>query len=364
MPRNVLTTYITSFLLLLLGGCAPWKLDKSVTPNPTDVATIKREIDTVIEFQKAVYEVSVFAVDKCGAKATREPFALMTLGGLVNEYKPEKLSAYYKAAGLDEGWRVMWADGKSPLPVGTRITELNGRDLENNKTGMGEFPYVKYFNRTARARRDAVDGEPFIATLENGRKITIPTVPACDVQVWSMPIFEDSDYSEIPTHQFAPVVIPSNAVRAARTQDEMRYLAGLAVYYGASSEAATKRGFGTGTLFSGIALVVAAPILYPIVAPITKKIQGGIVGGVTELNAALFSTQVLIDMGGNPYAGLDLIKRIESLKMGATRVLISQEAQMALKQGIDAYSVTQGVKASGPNKEKELVTEPAGLTSR
>lgn len=351
MNRRLVTAGFCTFLLLLLGGCAPWKLDKSVAANPQDVATIKREIDTVIEFQKAVYEVSVFAVDKCGAKATREPFTLMTLGGLINDYKPEKIAAYYQAAGFDEGWRVMWADDKSPLPVGTRITEINGRDLENNKTGMGEFPYVKYFNRTARARREAIDGEPFIATLDNGQKITIPTVPACDVQVWSMPIFEKSDYSEIPTHQFGPVVLPSNAVRAAQNQDEMRYLAGLAAYYGASGEAATKRGLGTGTLFSGIAMVVAAPILYPVIAPITKKIQGGIAGGVTELNAARFASQILIDMNGNPYAGLELINRIESQKLGATRVLISKDEQTTLRQEIDAYIKNRGIQANSSKHE-------------
>ena len=161
--------------LLALSGCAAWKVDKSVVASPEQIAKISLEIDKVRRYQHAVYEVSTFAVDRCALKARREPFALITTGHLADLYDNRKVAAYWQAAGFDETWRVLWAAEDSGLRAGQRVLEINGKRIDNNKTGIGEFPLVIYLDQTSRARDAAADGKPYEITLEDGRRTLVKT---------------------------------------------------------------------------------------------------------------------------------------------------------------------------------------------
>jgi hypothetical protein len=243
-----------------LAGCSTYKIDKSIQPSEADVIAIRKEINHVREFQKAVYDVSTFAADRCDVKIGREPFVLMTLGHLDGTVSKQRIAAYYQAAGFDETWRVLWADDSSPLKPGDRVLEINDNGIENNKSGLGEYPLVKYFSQTSRARDAALDGKPFIVTLENGEKLTIQTRPACRTQVFAMPAFDAKhiNASNVPTALHGAVVLPPSVIHAARTTDEYRYHAGVAVYLSASSEAHDRRR-GAGLLMGFGALATIAP---------------------------------------------------------------------------------------------------------
>lgn len=323
-------------LVGLLAGCAPWKVDKSVAPSDVDVASIRQEIQQVRDFQRSVYEVSTFAVDRCQSKTLREPFTLMTLGSVSDVYSKEKIAAYWKAAGLDETFRVFWAADDSPLKAGERVVELNGDEIENNKTGMGEYPLAKYINYTIKARAAAYeDGKPYLVRREGDETaLAVPLKPACRVLVWAMPLFDDSDYSEIPTNAYSAVVLPPNAIRLARSVDEHRYLAGLAVYYSASAQASAGQAGNLGVLGLGAVAVIAMPLLYPVVGPLAQGLGGAVATGGMMMNAAKFSTQLLADMNGNPSAGLELMARLDARKLGATRVLLSADEREELKKFI------------------------------
>lgn len=274
----------------LLAGCSPWTVDKTVVPSDADVLRISKEIQQVRNFEQTVYDVSTFAVDRCYAKTLREPFTLLTLGSLAGVYEQERIAAYWRAEGLDETFRVLWAADDSQLKPGERVVEINGTEIENNKTGMGEYPLVKYLTATIKARAAAYeDGEPYVVTLEDRRQVVVPLVPACRVKVWAMPHFDDEDYSEIPTNRYTAVVLPANAIRSASSVDEYRYLAGLAVYYSASEQASRKQAGAFGVLGLGVGVIAAVPLLYPVVSPLAQGLSGAMLGGM-ELNAAKFSS--------------------------------------------------------------------------
>lgn len=322
-------------LLSALTGCATWKVDKSVTAADADVAFIQKEIQLVREFQQSVYDVSTFAVERCHSKTLREPFTLMTLGHLANAYPKEKIAAYWRAEGFDETFKVLWATDDSPLQPGERVIEINGRKIENNKTGMGEFPLVKYLNYTIKARAAAhEDGKPYVVKTERDKELAVPLKLACRVKVWAMPIFEESDYSELPLDRHSAVVLPTNAIRAARSVDEHRYLAGLAVYYSASEEAHQRQAGRSGVLGVGMAAIIAMPLLYPVMSPLAMLAGNAVATKGMLLDAAKFSSKVLNDMDGNPYAGLDLMSRLDAEKLGATRVLLSVDEREELRQFI------------------------------
>jgi len=330
--RPLFKTLCASAMAAALTGCAPYRIDKTAVPAPADVTTIGAEIARVRQFHQALYEVSTFAVDRCKRKAAREPFTLFTVGHLASQLPEEKIAAYYRAGDFDETWKVLWTGDGGLLPQGQRIVAINGNGIENNKTGMGEYPLVKYLHETSRARDAATEGKPFVVTLEGGRELAVPTRPACRTQVWAMPVYDASGYSEIPTALHGAVVLPPNAIRAARNLDEYRYLAGVAVYLSASSEANGKR-WGANALLGASALaVVAMPILYPVLSMPTVTASGALVGGDMGLRSAVFATQVVADMGGDPRAGVELLGRLDAQKLEATRIQLPEQEREQLRQ--------------------------------
>lgn len=326
-------------VLSALSACAPWQLDKSVSPNPADVLAIQSDLAAVRRFQQAVYDTSIAAVDRCSVKTLREPYALLTIGHLVDFYSDERLVAYWAAGGYDETFKVLWADASSPIQVGDRVIKINGKPIENNKTGLGEQPLERYIKFTLRDRDAAQEqGVPFRVTVSDAageREIEMPMQPACRVMAWTMPLIEGSAYSSTPRHFFDAVVIANTAVRMAETPDELRYLAGLAIYFSDSPEAANRQVGHQAVVTLGIAAVIVNPLLYPIVSPLAIAMGRGITSSGMTLDAALFSAQLLHDLGGNPAAGLDLMQRLEAKGLKADYVLLSQDDQAVLRQFID-----------------------------
>lgn len=319
--------------VLLLSGCAAWKLDKSLTPDPAQVQRVAREVAKSREFQQAVFEVSTFAVDRCALKVRREPFALMTVGNLVGFYDEKKIAAYWHAAGFDETWRVLWAADGSGLRPGQRVMAINGNAIENNKSWQGEAPLAPYFTYTSRARDAAGEGRPYEITLEDGRTLTVAAQPACRTLVWSMPVVEDDASFEVSPGVHGATVLPPNALHEARSADELRYLAALAVYYTASeSGAARARGgrmlMGLGAL-GAFGAIATAPLVgivaNPLIAATVNSGAGALTRGSEGAQAAAFASKVVADMGGDASAGLALAERIEARAIKAPGVALSAQ---------------------------------------
>lgn len=326
----------------LLAGCASWKLDKTVAADPGYVAVLPERIERVRAMHRAVYEVAVFAVDRCARKTTMEPLALLTMGqmyGVTDPKEKAKVAAYWKVGGFDERWHVLWAGEGVDLAPGDEVVTINGKSLENNRTNalVGEAPLVAYFNAAYRARSAAEDGKPFVVRRADGREVTVPARPACLTMLYAMPTAEPSGFSQLLNGTV--VVLPPNAINAARSEDERRYLAAIAVYLTGSPQANGRRWGKVAALVGTIAVgVVAAPVLvtvgnFPIAAGIDKVFSSG----MTE-EAALFATEVVADMGGSPGAGLALVERLQAKRLEADRVLLDEQSKAKVRALIDQLS--------------------------
>lgn len=314
---------------IAFSGCASYKIDKTAVPSPEDVAAIGKEIGKVRDFQQAVYDVSTFAVDRCDRKTVRVPFSLLTLGTLESHLSKEKIAAYHRAGGFDEQWHVIWALAGSGLAPGDAVVRINGAKIENNKSGFGEFPLQRYFNAIYAGQDAAEKGKPFQVTLASGKQLEVQTKPSCRTVVWAMPLAERSAHAEASPN--GPIVIAANAIQAAQTADELRYLAALAVYYSASSEANKRRYAGIAGLGAAALAIAAAPVLAVANGVVAKGINQASTSGMVE-NAALFATQVVFDMGGSPTAGLALVSRLEARNLAADRVMLDPNSQAKVKK--------------------------------
>lgn len=350
---------------LLVTGCAAWKVDKSIQADPEAVQQMARKADQVKRFHQAVYEVSTFAAERCDTQTMREPFMLVTLGQFTNVYSAEQVATVWHASGWDENWRVAWAHPTSPIKEGERVVEINGNKIENNKTGMGEWPLVKYFYRNYSAREDAADGEPYRVTMEDGREIDVPMVPGCRAQVWAVPVFDDEPNSFLPRTYTEAVILPATAINLASNDDERRYLAGLAMYFGAGAETNRNRTVATtvvavnasATAAIGVLAVPLFPLVYGVLSPVTLMLQKAITGSADIVQASIFATGIVADMGGDPYAGLTLIERLEQAKLGAERVILEPEDRQLVQQFIqERYQ-------SGPKETAVCCPEPPTKTA-
>lgn len=328
---------------LTLSGCASWKVDKTLQSDPEDVKRLTESITQVRRFQAAVYDVSTFAVDRCTRTTLREPFALITIGQIANHYTPEQAVTYWHAAGWDETWKVLWSHPDSPIKEGERVLKINNTTIENNKTGLGELPLGKYLISNYRARRAAEAGKPYTVTMEDGRNIEVELKPACRVQVWTIPPLELESVSVLPATKYDAVIIPSTAIHVAANVDEHRYLAGLAMYFGAGAEMTTKRVAGDAlvTLSAGASAAVGImavqlfPWVYGVVSPLAIGLQRAMMGSADLMKASIFATQIVSDMGGDPYAGLNLMHRLDQMELGAYRVMLESEDRQLLHKLID-----------------------------
>lgn len=263
----------------------------------------------------------------------------MTVGHLVDFYNERRITAYHRAAGLDETWQVFWADASSPVQPGQRVLKINGEPIENNKTFLGEYPLAKYIYRNSLARDAAAEGTPFLLTMADGSVVTVPTRPACRLQLWTMPVFEEEKRSRHDGMPHGVVFMSHNAIREAQHEDEFRYIAGIAVYIATSEETTQRRRMAIALNLLGIAggaaALASSPLLYGPVNQGTLLGMQAIINGSMSARAAVFSLRVLTDMGGDPQKAIHFLERLESKDIKAEQVRLSRDELAALKAVVE-----------------------------
>ncbi|HEY4317178.1 MAG TPA: hypothetical protein VGN04_06220 [Herbaspirillum sp.] len=60
-----------------------------------------------------------------------------------------------------------------------------------------------------------------------------------------------------------------------------------------------------------------------------------------SINSALFSTQIIHDMGGDPRAGLTLLNRLASQEIAPPLITLSLEQKKMLEEFIDGLVIPQ-----------------------
>jgi hypothetical protein len=246
------------------------------------------------------------------------------------------LALFREVTGMDEKWRVVWADEGAPDELQLRdvVTAVNGRPLPAGGTKMNVGALFRggsvmsnddqgFWDAMLEARREAASGKPLLITLEDGRKLEVETQTGCAGSVTASAF--DNDPDTFWRQGTARAKIPANAMIEARNADEFRWLAAFGTYFQASKSAiaAVQRAEGASTGFLvgqilSIALPGAGMLLAAAEAQAERSIAvDGIIG-----SADLFANEVVAALGGDAAAGLHLSERMLAQGMKVDAVLM------------------------------------------
>jgi hypothetical protein len=329
---------------LLLIGLA-WLAAGAVRaqPSPGYDQAFERELyktrfEQEVKFRAAAIQVAWGAEALCDATTQIEPFVLWSVHALHIRLSEPDMKLFRQVTGMDEKWRVVWADEGAPDDLKLRdvVTHVNGRPLPAGGTrfefgalfrggSMVSYDDEGFWEVLLKARQEAVEGKPMVLTLDDGRKLEVETQKGCAGSVTASSFDKDPDIFWRQGNKRAK--IPANAMIEARTPDEFRWLAAFGTFFQASqsSIAAVQKTEGLSTGFIvGRILTMTVPgagmLLSAAEAQAEKAIAvDGIVG-----SADLFANEVVASMGGDASAGLHLSERMLAQGMKVDAVLMDE----------------------------------------
>jgi hypothetical protein len=296
----------------------------------------KTRFEQEVKFRAAAIQVAWGAEALCHATTQVEPFVLLSVYSMRRRLADADLALFREVTGMDEKWRVVWADEGAPDELQLRdvVTAVNGRPLPAGGTKMNVGALFRggsvmsnddqgFWDAMLEARREAASGKPLLITLEDGRKLEVETQTGCAGSVTASAF--DNDPDTFWRQGTARAKIPANAMIEARNADEFRWLAAFGTYFQASKSAiaAVQRAEGASTGFLvgqilSIALPGAGMLLAAAEAQAERSIAvDGIIG-----SADLFANEVVAALGGDAAAGLHLSERMLAQGMKVDAVLM------------------------------------------
>ena len=339
----------------------------------------KHRFEHEVKFRAAAIQVAWGAEALCDATTQIEPFVLLSVHSMRKSLSDSDLKLFRAVTGMDEKWRVVWADEGAPddLKVGDAVLAINDRPLPGGGTRFELGAWFRgssmvssddqgFWDVMLKARQEAAEGKPMRLTLERGRKMEVETQRGCAGSVTASSFDADPDVFWRLGNKRAK--IPANAMLEAQTADEFRWLAAFGTYFQASQSSinATQRsegmsnGFLVGKILS-IALPGAGMLLTAAEAQAEKAIAVDSIVG----SADLFANEVVASLGGDAAAGLRLSERMAGQSMKVDAVLMdnlrrSNAAEHARR--IKALQATQAerelVEARGA-EEAQRAAQPA-----
>lgn len=316
-----------------LAGAPAWAQPVWIRPPivPTEAHAFELDLfrtrfDHEIEFRAAAIHVAWGAETLCDHTTEVEPFVLWSVHAMRKRLSGEDDRLFRRATGMDEHWRVAWADESVPadLKIGDAVVAINDMALPGGSTRFS-FGAVfsgnaivsgddeAYWAVIAKARDQAVAGRPMSLTLADGRRVEVSTQTGCAGSVGASAF--DSDPDKFWRQGTLRAKIPANAMLEARTRDEYRWLAAFGTYFQASATAVGKQqdAEGMSTAFTvGKVLALALPGAGMLLSAVESQAERAIaVDGIVG-RADLFANEVVVALGGDPEAGLRLARRIRA----------------------------------------------------
>jgi len=277
-----------------------------------------------LQFREAVIHVAWAAEALCASTTQIEPFVLLSTHALRRSLAAHDLGLLREVTQLDEHWRVVWSDESVPdeLRLGDVVTAINGRTLPGGATRfdlsalfVGGSVFAAddqgFWEVMDAARKEAQGTQRMRLTLGDGRAVDVETQTGCAGAVTASGFDADPDtFARLGSQR---VKIPANAVIAARSRDEFRWLAAFGTYFQASQTAIEQMqrvegmstGFAVGRILT-LALPGAGLLLTAVEAQNERRLA---VDGITA-RADLFANEVVAALGGDPGAGLALTERM------------------------------------------------------
>ncbi len=277
-----------------------------------------------IAFREAAIHVAWGAEALCDDTAEIEPFVLWSTRTLRKGLSTGQQLLFTQATGMDEHWRIAWLDEAAPdaLKIGDRVVAINGLPLPEPSTRFELTAVLRggsvlavddqaFWALMHQARETANADQRMRLTLDGGRQLEVSTQTGCAGTVTASPF--DDEPANFLRQEGRRSKIPGNVLQAARTTDEYRWLAAFGLYFLSSEKGLLRQrtadDMGRAYLV-GKVLTVALPGVGTVLSALESQSQrmlqvDGLVGG-----ADLFANEVVMAMGGDPSAGLQLSDRL------------------------------------------------------
>ena len=298
----------------------------------------KTRFEQEVKFRAAAIHVAWGAETLCQATSQIEPFLLLSVHALKKRMSDLDLRLFREVTGMDEHWRVVWADEGAPdeLKIGDVVTAVNGRKLPEGGARFEMGALFKggsmisnddqgFWDAMLQAREEAAKQRVMSLTLEGGRKIEVETQTGCAGSVTASSFDTDPDVFWRQGTRRAK--IPANAMLEARSRDELRWLAAFGTFFQASQSAIAavqkSEGMSNGFLVGKI-LALAVPGAGMLLSAAEAQAERVITVDSIVGSADLFANEVVAALGGDAGAGLRLSERMARLGMKADAVMMDE----------------------------------------
>ena len=346
LQRSVATRergWLGAACVAIIGACAaPESQAQAPAPaRPVYDFAFERELfktrfEQEVKFRAAAIHVAWGAEALCQATTQVEPFVLHSVHALKKRLAEPELRLFREVTGMDEHWRVVWADEAAPdeLKIGDIVTAVNGRRLPEGGARFEMSALFKggsmvsnddqgFWDVMLQARAEAAGKQVITLTLADGRKFEVETQTGCAGSVTASSFDIDPDIFWRQGNRRAK--IPANAMLEARSRDELRWLAAFGTFFQASQSAiaAVQKAEGVSTGFLvGKILAVAVPGAGMLLSAAEAQAERAIAVDSIVGSADLFANEVVVALGGDASAGLRLSERMIALGMKADAVLM------------------------------------------
>ena len=300
-------------------------------PKAFELENYRMRFDHEVEFRAAAIHVAWGAETLCDHTTEIEPFVLWSLHAMRKRPPSSDEPLLRRATGMDDKWRVVWVDESVPpeLKLGDVVVAVNDMPLPGGSTRLSLGAVFSgtaivsadddgYREVIAKARAQAATGKPMTLTLADGRKVDVPTQTGCAGSVIASVFDSDPDKFWRQGNQRAKV--PANAMFEARTRDEFRWLAAFGTYFQASAVAVGRQQEleGMSAAFTvGKVLALAVPGAGMLLSAAEAQAERAIAVDGIAGRADLFANEVVVALGGDPEAGLRLVRRIREREIKA-----------------------------------------------
>jgi hypothetical protein len=288
-----------------------------------------------VKFRAAAIQVAWGAEALCDRTTQIEPLVLWSEHALRKRLSSAEQPIFRQATGMDDKWRVVWADEDVPdeLQIGDVVTAINGRPLPGGGTRFEMGALFRggsvvsnddqgFWNVVLQAREEAKAREDrsMTLTVADGSEVRINTQTGCAGAVTASSFDPDPDV--FWRQGTARAKIPAAAMLEAKTRDEFRWLAAFGTFFQASASAIEKvqqnEGRSTGFLVGKI-LTLTVPGAGMLLSAVEAQAEKSLVVDSIVGSADLFANEVVVSMGGEVDAGLQLSRRLaaKGLKVDA-----------------------------------------------
>ena len=284
----------------------------------------KTRFEQEVKFRAAAIHVAWGAEALCDSTTQIEPFVLLSVHAMRRRLDERDLKLFREVTGMDERWRVVWADEGAPEELHLRdvVTHVNGRALPAGGTRFEMGALFRggsvmsnddqgFWDVMLKARKEVSEGKPMVLTLEGGRTLEVETQKGCAGSVTASYFDNDPDTFWRMGNQRAK--IPANAMVEAQDADEFRWLAAFGTYFQASQSAiaAVQRTEGMSNGFMvGKLLSIMVPGVGALLTAAEAQAERSIAVDSIVASADLFANEVVASLGGDPAAGLHLSERL------------------------------------------------------